>query len=70
MSLLFVFAFGMGTLLIIVGTFAGVIASLPKSGKWMTKIKTVFGLILIGAAEYFPVYCGRFVNIKKRGFDE
>jgi len=53
MSLLFVFAFGMGTLLIIVGTFAGVIASLPKSGKWMTKIKTVFGLILIGAAEYF-----------------
>jgi thiol:disulfide interchange protein DsbD len=53
MSLLFVFAFGMGTLLIIVGTFAGVIASLPKSGKWMTKIKTVFGVILIGAAEYF-----------------
>jgi thiol:disulfide interchange protein DsbD len=53
MSLLFVFAFGMGTLLIIVGTFAGVIASLPKSGKWMTQIKTVFGLILIGAAEYF-----------------
>ena len=31
MSLLFVFAFGMGTLLIIVGTFAWVIASLPKS---------------------------------------
>jgi thiol:disulfide interchange protein DsbD len=53
MSLLFVFAFGMGTLLIIAGTFAGVIASLPKSGKWMIKIKTVFGLILIGAAEYF-----------------
>jgi cytochrome c-type biogenesis protein len=58
MSLLFVFAFGMGTLLIIVGTFAGVIASLPKSGKWMTKIKTVFGLILIGAAEYFLYTAG------------
>ena len=53
MSLLFVFAFGMGTLLIIVGTFAGVIAALPQSGKWMTKIKLIFGLILIGAAEYF-----------------
>ena len=58
MSLLFVFAFGMGTLLIIVGTFAGVIASLPKSGVWMTKIKILFGLILIGAAEYFLYTAG------------
>ena len=58
MSLLFVFAFGMGTLLIIAGTFAGVIASLPKSGKWMTKIKTIFGLILIGSAEYFLYTAG------------
>jgi cytochrome c-type biogenesis protein len=58
MTLLFVFAFGMGTLLIIVGTFAGVIAALPKSGQWMTKIKFVFGLILIGAAEYFLYTAG------------
>jgi cytochrome c-type biogenesis protein len=58
MSLLFVFAFGMGTLLIIVGTFAGVIAALPQSGKWMTKIKLIFGLILIGAAEYFLYTAG------------
>jgi len=58
MSLLFVFAFGMGTLLIILGTFAGVIAALPSSGKWMTKIKIIFGLILIGAAEYFLYTAG------------
>ena len=58
MSLLFVFAFGMGTLLIILGTFAGVIAVLPHSGKWMTKIKFIFGLILIGAAEYFLYTAG------------
>ena len=57
-SLLFVFAFGMGTLLIMVGTFAGFIASLPRSGKWMTKITTVFGVILIGAAEYFLYTAG------------
>lgn len=56
--LLFVFAFGMGTLLILVGTFAGVIAALPKSGTWMTKIKFIFGLILIGAAEYFLYTAG------------
>jgi cytochrome c-type biogenesis protein len=58
MSLLFVFAFGMGTLLIIVGTFAGMIAALPRTGKWMTKINSVFGLILIGAGEYFLYAAG------------
>ncbi len=58
MSLLFVFAFGMGTLLIIVGTFAGVIAALPKSGTWLTKIKFISGMILIGAAEYFLYTAG------------
>ena len=58
MSLLFVFAFGMGTLLIILGTFAGVVAALPQSGKWMAKIKFIFGLILIGAAEYFLYTAG------------
>ena len=58
MGLLFIFAFGMGTLLIMVGTFSGVIASLPKSGKWMIRIKIIFGLILIGAAEYFLYTAG------------
>ncbi len=59
MGLLFVFAFGMGTLLIIVGTFAGVIAALPQSGAWMTKIKFISGMLLIGAAEYFLYIAGR-----------
>jgi len=58
MSLLFVFAFGMGTLLIITGTFAGLIAALPRSGKWMTKITHIFGWILIGAGEYFLYTAG------------
>lgn len=58
MSLLFVFAFGMGTLLIIVGTFAGLIAALPRSGEWMTKINYIFGWILIGAGEYFLYTAG------------
>jgi cytochrome c-type biogenesis protein len=58
MSLLFVFAFGMGTVLIMAGTFAGVIAAFPQSGKWMAKIKLIFGVILIGAAEYFLYTAG------------
>ena len=57
-GLLFVFAFGMGTLLILVGTFAGLIAALPRSGAWMTVITRVFGVILIGAAEYFLYTAG------------
>jgi len=57
-GLLFVFAFGMGTLLILVGTFAGVIAAMPRSGAWMTIINRVFGVILIGAAEYFLYTAG------------
>lgn len=57
-SLLFVFAFGMGTLLIIAGTFAGIIAALPRSGTWMTRINYIFGWIMIGAGEYFLYYAG------------
>jgi len=57
-GLLFVFAFGMGTLLILVGTFAGFISSLPRSGAWMTIITRVFGVILIGASEYFLYIAG------------
>lgn len=57
-GLLFVFAFGMGTLLILAGTFAGVIAAMPRSGSWMTVISRIFGVILIGAAEYFLYTAG------------
>lgn len=59
MSLLFVFALGMGVLLVIVGTFAGLIASLPKSGVWMSRVNRLFGWILIGAGEYFLIVAGQ-----------
>lgn len=57
-GLLFVFAFGMGTLLILIGTFAGLISSLPRSGSWMTGITRGLGIVLIGAAEYFLYIAG------------
>ncbi len=57
-GLLFIFALGMGTLLILVGTFAGFISSLPRSGAWMTAVTRGFGVILIGAAEYFLYTAG------------
>ena len=57
-GLLFTFAFGMGTLLILVGSFAGFVSALPRSGAWMTVVAKVFGIILIGAAEYFLYSAG------------
>ena len=59
-SLLFVFAIGMGTLLIIVGTFAGLLVSLPKSGAWMTRVSHISGWILLAIGEYFLIQAGSF----------
>jgi thiol:disulfide interchange protein DsbD len=44
------YALGLGTLFFVVGTFS---ASLPKSGAWMTHVKSVFGVLLIVMALYF-----------------
>lgn len=51
--LLFVFAWGMGLLLIIVGTFSGLASSLPKSGDWMNTVKHFFGFVMFCAALYY-----------------
>jgi cytochrome c-type biogenesis protein len=58
MSLLFIFAFGMGTLLIILGTFAGLLAGMPKSGVWMTRISHISGWMLLAVGEYFLIKAG------------
>lgn len=51
--LLFVFAWGMGLLLIAVGTFSGALKVLPKSGTWMVVVKKIMGVFLLGAALYY-----------------
>ena len=58
-SLLFTYALGIGLLLLVVGTFTGLAASLPKSGKWLSTVKKVFGVILIICAQYFLIQAGR-----------
>ncbi len=50
---LFVYALGLGVLFIVIGTFSGVLASLPKSGGWMDSVRVVFGALILGAAFYF-----------------
>jgi len=56
--LLFTFSFGMGSVLLLAGTFSGFLAALPKSGAWMVRIKKIIGVIIIGWAEYFFIRAG------------
>ncbi|MBF0544754.1 MAG: protein-disulfide reductase DsbD [Candidatus Riflebacteria bacterium] len=64
-SLLLSFSWGMGVLLILVGTFSGTLNSLPKAGVWMEKVKEFYGFLLAGAALYFahPVIGTALSNI-------
>lgn len=50
---LFVFALGLGVLFVVVGTFSGVLSSLPKSGGWMDAVRVFFGALILGGAFYF-----------------
>lgn len=50
---LFVFAVGLGTLYIIIGTFSTAINNLPRSGEWMESVKRFFGFVLLLMALYF-----------------
>ena len=61
-SVLFVFAFGMGTLMIVLGTFSGALAAIPKSGEWMVRVKKAFGIIMVVVSEYLLLQAGqRFI---------
>lgn len=55
--LMFIFAYGMGFSLILVGTFSGLLSRLPKSGAWLSKVKILSGMIILAIALYF-IYKG------------
>ena len=56
--LLFTFGYGVGFLMILLGTFTGLLASIPRSGQWLELIKKFFGWVLILAAEYLFIKMG------------
>ena len=56
-ALLLVFAYGMGLVLILAGTFSVLLLRLPKPGRWMEYTKKILAVILILAGAYF-VYLG------------
>lgn len=53
--LLFSFAYGMGLIFILIGTFGAGIIGLPKSGKWMVVIKKVCASVIVLAGLYFII---------------
>ena len=58
----FMLSLGLGFPYLILGTFTGLIQKLPKSGDWMTWVKKVFGVVLLGLGffyiglAFFPAY--------------
>lgn len=61
MGMLFSFSVGMGALVIVVGTFTGLLTSLPRSGKWMVTVQKIFAILMLIAAEYFLIMAGEFL---------
>ena len=59
--LMFSFSMGMGMLLLIVGTFSGILTSLPKPGAWMENIKKFLAFLLILIGEYFLIKTGQMM---------
>jgi cytochrome c-type biogenesis protein len=52
-TLLLSFAYGMGLILILVGTFSSILVGLPKLGKWLLYIERFCALILISIGMYY-----------------
>lgn len=57
-TLLLVFAIGLGTLLIIIGTFTGILAAIPRSGKVMHIVQKTLAFTMILLGEYFIFKAG------------
>lgn len=52
------FAWGLGTLLLIIALFTGTLQLLPRSGNWMKHIKLASGLLLLAYAQYLIYRAG------------
>lgn len=58
-TLLVLFALGMSSLLIVVGTFSGLAQQLPRAGRWMHISRYLLGGMMLLTAEYLLITAGR-----------
>ena len=56
---LFLFGLGQGALILLCGTFAGLLSRLPKSGQWMVTLKKGFAMLVMAGASLLLVYVGQ-----------
>lgn len=54
-TLLLSFAYGLGAILILAGTFSSILLSFPKSGKWLTYVKKTGGVVILGMGLFFII---------------
>ncbi len=59
--MLFSFSYGMGSILILLGTFAGFANTIPKPGVWMIRIKQTLAMLMILGGEYFLIKMGQLL---------
>ncbi|MEO0336142.1 MAG: cytochrome c biogenesis protein CcdA, partial [Pseudomonadota bacterium] len=52
-ALMFTFAFGMGQLFLVLGTFSHLLSKIPKSGNWMDVVKFFMGSAMIALAIFY-----------------
>jgi len=57
-SPIFTFAIGLGTLLILVGTFAGIVAIFPKNTVWMERLSKIMAFLMLIIGCYFIFKAG------------
>jgi thiol:disulfide interchange protein DsbD len=55
---LFVFSLGMTALLVAVGLFSGTAALLPRSGRWLLRVKRAAGILMLAMAGYYFIQMG------------
>ncbi len=58
--MMFSFALGLGTILVVIGTFTGAVKILPKSGKWLVTMKLFSGYLILALAGYFIFKAGTY----------
>lgn len=51
--LLFTFAFGMGQIFLLIGTFSHALAKLPKAGPWMVSVKIIMGVAMLALSFFY-----------------
>ncbi len=52
-SLMFMFAIGLGSLIIVLGTFSNLMQKIPRSGQWMNYVKKSLSLVFLIMIGYF-----------------